>query len=68
MRAPCKDCPDRTVEPNCHTTCAKYLEYRAILDERNENKRLQKEISFMRSDAVFRGTRAALKMKKSKGR
>ena len=21
----CKDCPDRTVEPNCHTTCEGYL-------------------------------------------
>ena len=31
MRAapPCKDCPDRTVEPNCHMTCGKYLAYQA---------------------------------------
>lgn len=22
----CKDCEERTVEPNCHTTCGLYLE------------------------------------------
>lgn len=31
MNAPCKvngvDCPDRTVEPNCHATCKRYLEF-----------------------------------------
>ena len=31
MRAasPCKGCPDRTVEPNCHMTCDKYRAYQA---------------------------------------
>ena len=22
----CKDCPDRTISPNCHSTCEGYLE------------------------------------------
>lgn len=21
----CKDCPDRTIEPNCHSTCERYI-------------------------------------------
>lgn len=25
----CKDCPDRTVEPNCHMTCEAYLTEKA---------------------------------------
>lgn len=27
MSGPCKDCPDRRVEPNCHMDCGKYLAY-----------------------------------------
>lgn len=26
IKAPCKDCKERTVEPNCHMTCQRYLE------------------------------------------
>ena len=25
--APCKNCQERTIEPNCHSTCEKYLKY-----------------------------------------
>ena len=28
INAPCKNCPDRTIEPNCHTTCKTYKEWR----------------------------------------
>ena len=35
--APCQGCEDRTVEPNCHMTCEKFLKYDAM------NKKLQKE-------------------------
>ena len=27
MKAPCKNCPDRIPEPNCHITCEKYKEF-----------------------------------------
>lgn len=27
--APCKDCKERVVEPNCHMTCEKYLSWKA---------------------------------------
>lgn len=33
MDAPCKNCPDRCVEPNCHMTCEKYLEFQAFRQE-----------------------------------
>lgn len=39
--SPCKGCPDRTVEPNCHTNCEKYLEqvkeYEVIREGRNQD-------------------------------
>lgn len=30
--APCKGCPDRAVEPNCHASCPRYRSYRASID------------------------------------
>ena len=27
MDAPCKNCPDRCPEPNCHFTCEKYIAF-----------------------------------------
>lgn len=36
---PCKGCKDRTVEPNCHTDCPRYLEWRKGVDERREKRR-----------------------------
>lgn len=27
--SPCKGCPDRSVSPNCHTACQRYLTYQA---------------------------------------
>ncbi len=32
----CKGCEDRTVEPNCHVTCERYLE--ALADRRSITK------------------------------
>lgn len=30
MKSPCtRDCPDRSITPNCHGTCERYLEYNA---------------------------------------
>lgn len=39
--APCKDCPDRY--PGCHSKCERYLELRARLDARNEQRRKARE-------------------------
>ena len=49
MKPPCKvngvNCPDRTIEPNCHSTCEKYLAFVAS----RENARAEK-------DAVYHQT------------
>lgn len=29
--SPCLDCPDRCPDPNCHTTCEKYLEFDRLM-------------------------------------
>ena len=34
----CKDCPDRTVEPNCHTDCERYLKALDDLQRIREQK------------------------------
>ena len=34
----CKNCTDRTVQPNCHMTCQKYLDQSA--KQREVNKKL----------------------------
>lgn len=44
MTAPCKNCPDRTIEPNCHTTCKKYLEWRKAVDETRQKEIAYKQI------------------------
>lgn len=40
----CYNCPDRTIEPNCHTTCERYLKDKKELFERNEKARECKKI------------------------
>ena len=37
----CKNCPDRTIEPNCHTTCERYLAVRA---EQYETKKRRQAV------------------------
>lgn len=33
-----RDCPSRTVEPNCHTTCDKYLEFKTKCEKIREDR------------------------------
>ena len=35
LKSPCKNCPDRTVEPNCHDpeVCARWAEYSAAVEK-----------------------------------
>ena len=44
MTAPCKGCKDRCVEPNCHMTCQKYLDF-----VKCANKIRQKEVEVKRA-------------------
>lgn len=41
--APCKNCKDRTVEPNCHITCQKYIEFKKKRDKDLETIRISKQ-------------------------
>lgn len=45
--APCynggKDCPDRTIEPNCHDTCERYLKWLDAHRSAIHNKRMPHE-------------------------
>lgn len=36
--APCKDCPDRVPEPNCHMTCEKYLTFKRLKEEEKQRQ------------------------------
>lgn len=35
----CKDCPDRSVQPNCHSTCEGYLHRCKVNEELREKRR-----------------------------
>lgn len=41
IASPCKDCKERTVTPNCHNTCEKYLSWKKKLHEISEAEKLQ---------------------------
>ena len=65
MKSPCKGCTEetgRSVEPNCHMTCEKYLEFRRQRDKENaerneaiENIRIQNEIESRRKRMIATG-------------
>lgn len=58
--APCKDCPDRVVEPNCHMTCEKYIAFQEMCRERikaREYEREYKQYRFMLNERVDRANR-----------
>ena len=40
----CKDCPNRSIEPNCHMTCKGYLAMKA--NQENSNKKRHEEVSY----------------------
>ena len=35
----CKDCKDRSVEPNCHITCESYKKYKKEKEDISEKKK-----------------------------
>lgn len=58
MTAPCKDCADR--HPLCHMDCPKYLEYRAIRDRMNEERKASKQLTWDVNQNATRALRAKL--------
>ena len=39
MISPCMNCADRVVEPNCHMSCAKYLQFSNKCNAANEARK-----------------------------
>lgn len=60
-RPPCKDCPDRRIEPNCHDDCTKYIEWRddirAEKRKAQEDKEERREIEFKIAQTMRRPKR-----------
>lgn len=40
---PCKGCEDRQL--HCHSSCERYKEYRAILDDNKNEKQAEREVN-----------------------
>lgn len=41
-KSPCKDCPDRSIDPPCHDICEKYLDFRKSVVNRSRAKRKER--------------------------
>jgi hypothetical protein len=42
----CYNCPDRTIEPNCHTSCEKYLSQKEAWEKQKEAMREADNVSW----------------------
>ena len=60
-KPPCKDCPDRRIEPNCHDDCTKYIAWRdstrAEKRKAQEDKEERREIEFKIAQTMRRPKR-----------
>lgn len=65
MTAPCKGCTEHTVQPNCHTTCRRYLEYVAERERIREARRIDHDTT----SALIRGAEKIKReaLRRSKG-
>lgn len=68
MTPPCRGCPDRVPDPNCHTTCERYLEYRAVMEERYKERALKVQVADVRSESYHRIQREQIMRRKKGGR
>lgn len=48
----CKDCPDRSVEPNCHETCKGYLYRQSERDKVSKERRKNFDYYEYKEDAI----------------
>jgi hypothetical protein len=64
----CKDCPDRTAIPNCHTTCEGYKvqqeRWKKIRENRNKDRE-EREFHFALTDKI---TTRTIKKRQKKSR
>ena len=64
----CYKCPDRVADPNCHSTCEKYLTQKAEWDETREQIAKQKKIDGEITGTILRGVHQRQHTKHRKGR
>lgn len=57
IKSPCLNCPDRTLDCKFEGKCEKWAEFRAKVDERNENARIHNDWVSMRVDSIKRTKR-----------
>lgn len=58
--SPCTpDCPNRSVEPNCHSTCEKYLAFREQVDSTTGNKYAKSDLNTYTRNQIERQRRHA---------
>lgn len=43
---PCMFCEDRTVEPNCHSTCSAYADFRKRVEQLNKIEDLENAVNY----------------------
>lgn len=67
MIAPCNGCSDRTVRPNCHSTCERYLAYAAEREKIREARKTQQDATTALIKGAEKIKREALRRSKSKG-
>ena len=54
--SPCKDCPDRCADPNCHNdNCEKWVDFKKRCDEYNELVRERKSKTNRLNDIAVQG-------------
>lgn len=60
----CKDCPDRTVDPNCHDSCEGYKYRQDKKAKINEAKRKENDFSAFKKNTVYNSITAASNIKR----
>lgn len=66
MNAPCKGCPDRVVEPNCHMTCERYKEFQAYRQAIIDSRRDEQECKAYQFNLKYRIWKTEQKIRKYK--
>lgn len=64
-KAPCKGCKDRTIEPNCHMSCTKYIEFAEECKRANDVRKIISEQEFARRALFWPKTNKASTVFKS---
>lgn len=66
--APCKGCSDCAVEPNCHMSCQKYLDFQQECRERLDGQAQERDYQSYRRDIRVRVEKANRRMKNTRYR